>query len=139
MINTLVDIINYFFNLSPTATFPLQDIIWLIIAINTVVIILLFLQIRNSQQKSFIKLTHTFPARLFTIEILLIINIFARLNRVEFFSMRLFTYILILWLISTYLHIYLTIFKKYPQITDTRPQSNHTRFNILKNKKRKSL
>ncbi len=140
MIQTLIAFIEYFFSLTPPPVFPLQSIIWIILAINLIGLIYFFVKLRNHKQKPLLKLIRPFWGTLWTIEILLIINLLSRLNRVEFFSMRLLTYLLIIWLFSIYYQLYIVIFQTHPQqLQNHSTQITATKYHLHKNKKKKTL
>lgn len=111
MIQALVDFFGYFFSFSSPTYFPLQYIVWGILAINLVVVIIMLMVMLISKNKRLNKVLKSFPNQLITIEALLAINLFSRLNRVEVLSMRIFLYLLIIWLAFTYIQIGRAIFK----------------------------
>lgn len=140
MIQAFEDLLGYFFNFNPPTRFPLQNIVWAILAFNLLAGIIMLIRIRMSKDKHLNKILQPFPTRLITIEALLGLNLFSRLNRVEVLSMRLFMYLLIVWLIVSYIQIGLAIFKKYPEKLQQSEQKEpgQNRFHLHRNKKRHS-
>jgi hypothetical protein len=140
MIQTTLDFLGYFFDFTPPTRFPLQNIVWAILALNLLIAIVLFIRIRTSKDKQLIKLLQPSPKRLITIEVLLAVNLLSRLYRVEVLSMRLFTYLLIIWMVYSYVQITLAVFKKYPESLKQSEQKDpgQGRFHLHRNKKRHS-
>lgn len=142
MLNTALSIGEYLFGFSPSPTFGLQWIPWTLGAIGIVLAILTYIKSKTSNDKILRKLLQEYPGKFLTITILLAVNILSRLNRIDVISMRIFTYILCLWLIFAIYNLYKDITKTLPE-RKTRQSERIRRlekqYRILKNKKKKSL
>lgn len=138
MIQTIVNFLNYFFDFNPPTRFPLQNIVWGILALNLLIAIVIYIRIRTTKDKYLSNILKPSPIQLITIEALLALNLFSRLNRVEVLSMRLLTYLLIIWMIYSYIQIGLAIFKKYPEKLEQQHKKTPglKRFHLHHNKKR---
>lgn len=142
MINTALSIADYFFNFSPPQAFSLQWIPWTLSAIAVLTAIITFYKCKTCDDKILRKLLQEYPGKLITITILLVINILSRLNRIDVVSMRIFTYVLCLWLIFALYNLYKDVRKTYPERKNKqseRIQRLEKKYRILKNKKPKRV
>ncbi len=117
MIQALIDFLGYFIEFNPPVIFPLQNILWGILIVNLILAIALFIKTRMTTDKKLKKVLRSYDTTLITIEILLTLNLLSRLNRVAVLSMRLFTFILIAWMIYSYVKIGMSLFRKPVQIS----------------------
>lgn len=142
MINTVVSILDYFFNFSPDRLFPLQWIPWTLVSLTVLITIVVFYKVKICKDSILRKILGEYPGKFFTIVILLAINLLARTYRIEVLSMRIFTYVLIIWLLFSFYNLIHDLRVTYPnrkrQLTP-KFQRLEEKYRIHKNKGRKSL
>lgn len=115
MVNQIVSILDYFFGFSPSIEFPLQWVIWLMAGLSVLLAIVCLLRMKYAKDRLLNRHLKEYPSKLITISVLLIINLFSRLNRVEVLSMRFITYLLILWMLFSFYELYRDYFVYYPK------------------------
>ena len=140
MLQAIINLLDYIFNFSPTREFPLQYVFWILIVLSIGVAVSIFIKPRHSEEKFLIKALKEYPTKLITLSVLLAINLFSRLNRIDVLSMRLITFVLGLWILFTFYEIYNDFFVKYPELKAKQahqPEKNRQKYHIVKNKKKK--
>lgn len=115
MVNQIVGILDYFFGFSPSIEFPLQWVIWLTAGISVLLAIICIIRMKTAKDRLLNRHLKEYPSKLITISVLLVINLFSRLNRVEVLSMRFITYLLILWMLFSFYELYRDYFVFYPK------------------------
>lgn len=115
MVNQIVGILDYFFSLSPSTEFPLQWIFWLMAGLSVSVAVFCMIKMKCAKDRLLNRHLKEYPSKLITISVLLAINLFSRLNRVEVLSMRFLTYVLVLWLLFSFYELYRDYFVFYPK------------------------
>lgn len=141
MINTVVPFLDYFFNFSPDRYFPLQWIVWSLIGLAILIAVFIFYKSKTCKDKILRKILQKYPGKFLTIASLLTINLLARIYRVEVFSMRILTYLLIIWLFfSLYklIHDWLVAFPERKKQLTPKFQRLEEKYGIRKNKGPKS-
>lgn len=138
----MYNLLNYFFNFTPPITFKLQWIIWGIIIFIFILSVFLIIYSKTSKNKPLRQVLQNYPDKFLTLNFLLLINLFSRLNNIAVLSMRLITYLLIFGLIWYLYHLFITLFIKKNHIQDHNI-SNQTKptikYHIHKNKKKKTI
>jgi hypothetical protein len=140
MFNTALSITEYFFSFSPPPEFSLQWIPWVLCGIAVITAIISYIKIKTCKEKILRKILQEYPGKFVTISLLLGINILARLNRIDVVSMRIFTYILFIWLLFAFYRLYRDLRTTYPQRINQqslRLQRLEKKYHIHKNKSNK--
>lgn len=141
MVNTLVAALDYLFTFSPDRLFPLQWIPWTLIGISLLLSGFLFYRSRTCKDAVLRKLIQEYPGKFVTISILLAINVLTRLYRIEVLSMRVFTFILIAWMLFAFYGLYHDWRVTYPQrkaLLTPKFQRLEEKYHIHRNKGRKT-
>lgn len=142
MTNFIVDILQYFFGFNPPIQFGLQWIAWVFAAAGVLAAIYLIFVQKTLHNPVLRKSTQAFPGILITISVLLSLNIFSRLYRVQVLSMRIITYLLIAWMIFNFYQLYRALTTKVVKEKEKKEHSlEHLekKYHIHRNKKRKTL
>ncbi len=138
----MYNLLNYFFNFTPPITFKLQWIIWGIIILIFILSVFLIIYSKSSKNKPLRQVLQNYPGKFLTLNFLLLINLFSRLNNIAVLSMRLITYLIIFGLIWYLYQLFVTLFIKKNHIQDNNI-SHHTKqtikYHIHKNKKKKTI
>lgn len=142
MINTIVSILDYFFNFAPDSTFPLQWIPWTLAALAVITAIIVFVKARTCKDSILRKILQEYPGKFLTIDFLLAINLLSRTYRVEVLSMRIFTYVLVAWVLFSFYTLIHDLRVTYPnrkhQVTP-KFQRLEEKYHIHKNKRPKTV
>lgn len=142
MLNTALSLGEYLFGFSPSSSFGLQWIPWTLCAIGIILAILTYIKSKTSNDKILRKILQEYPGKFLTITILLAVNILSRLNRIDVISMRIFTYVLCLWLVFAIYSLYKDMTRTLPERKARQSERIHRleqKYRILRNKKKKSL
>jgi hypothetical protein len=140
MNNTIIGILGYFFEFSPSQNFGLQWIAWSFVCLALISAIIIYIKAKKSSTPLLRKILMEYPGKLVTISILLLLNILSRLNRIEVLSMRFVTYLLLIWLLYSYFSLYRDLTVTYPHKLQQQKQkfvSLEEKFRIHKNKSKK--
>lgn len=114
MNNPINNLFSYLFAFNPTTTFPLQWAVWALILLSLGTAFYATVLIRKQHDQLLKKSLRPFPSKFLTLSFLLLINLFARLTRIEVLSMRLITWLLCAWIIFVFYQLAHQIFIKLP-------------------------
>ena len=138
MIQYFLGVLDYFFNFSPPRDFPLQYIVWIILALCLLTIGFSIYKIRQTEDKYIKRILREYPGKLITLGVLLGINVFSRLNRIDVLSMRLITITLSLWILYSFYEIINDFLVKFPKhLNKPTQESQQIKYHLHKNKKKK--
>ena len=138
MIQYLVNVLDYFFNFTPPRDFPLQYLVWTILALSLLTAGFTIYKIRQTDDTYIKRILREYPGKLITLGLLLGINVLSRLNRVDVLSMRLITITLSLWIIYSFYEIINDFMVKFPKhLNKPTQESQKIKYHLHKNKKKK--
>lgn len=142
MINSILAFLDYFFNFSPDRAFPLQWTVWVLIALAVLTAIIVFYKTKTCKDTILRKILQEYPGKFVTIVILLGINLLSRAYRIEVLSMRVFTYVLVIWMLFSFYNLLHDIRVTYPNRKNKltpKFQRLEEKYRIHKNKGKKSI
>lgn len=136
---TINNIILYFFNPVPGTHFNYYPVIIGIIVILVALSIFIPIHIkRNKDDKAFKKLFRVYPSKLQLVGIIFTLYVLSRLYSVPFFSMRFMLYILLGVTAFLIYHMVKTYLNKYPEEKKRRNERDERNKYLVKKKKKKN-
>jgi hypothetical protein len=134
----IYDILNYFFNPLPGATFNYYIPILVLIVLLAVVAVGLKIFIKkNKQDKALRKTLRQFPSRIIYMALLLLLSLACRYANINLLSMRLFFFAVIIWGLYICYQLYTAYKVKYPAMKKLLQDQNVASKYTMKKKHKK--